>query len=224
MSARRPVQSNAILATLPHTALSALETRLAIVSFDPGSIMQEIEEPMECVYFPTEGVASLQIVMKDGRAVDTAMVGRNSVLNPMAAFDARKSSVRCVALTKLVAFKVMAVELRRAARLENAIVKACIDYNDALLARTILTVISNCSSSIDSRFTTCLLNASHLLASDTIPFAQEKLANLLAVRRASVTEAACKLRDAGLIRYSRGVITILDREGLQKMSGHLVSP
>jgi CRP-like cAMP-binding protein len=208
------VLKNDILSALPRKARSALERCLISVSFIPGEIVQEAGNIIKYVYFPMSGIASLQIIMKDGEAVDTAMVGRESVLGPMAALRARKSLCRCIARTTLVAQRISAIHLRRVAADHVAVSRACIDYNDALLSRTQISVARYTHSLLDARIAACLLEASNLLESDTFPLEQSVIAGILSVRRPSITLAACKLRDAGLISYSRGTVRILDRVGL----------
>jgi CRP-like cAMP-binding protein len=211
-------RGNEILAALPSAAMAALQPHLTRVTFAPGNTVQRVGELIERVYFPTVGVASLQIIMSDGQGADTAMVGRESILGPMTVFGPYQSTVRCITRTTLVAHKISAVDLRRVAAQHDSISRACIDYNDALLSLTQLGV-ARCNSVIDVRLPACLLHISDLLGSGTIPIAQEALADILSVRRTSVNGAARKLKDAGLIAYSRGTVKILDRAGLLSRSG-----
>jgi CRP-like cAMP-binding protein len=205
---------NHFLASLPSVALAALDPFLTSVSFDPEQIVIEIGQVINCFYFPTSGFCSLQTIMKDGRAADTALVGRESVLEPLAAWGERKSTVRCIARTTLLGKRISTVELKRAAEEHGVIAKACIDYGDALLSQTRINGARTSLALIDARLAACMLEVSDLLEAETLPLSQELLASLLSVRRTSITEAAGKLKNAGLIDYSRGKVTILDRRRL----------
>jgi CRP-like cAMP-binding protein len=210
-------RGNEILAAMPSAAMAALQPHLTLVTFAPDHTVHETGELITQVYFPSIGAASLQIITSDGRSVDTALVGRESILGPMAVFGPYQSTVRCITRTTLVAHRISAVDLRRVAAQHDAISRACIDYNDALLSLT-QRGVARCHCVIDVRLPACLLHISDLLGSHTVPIAQERLGDILSVRRTSVTDAARRLKDAGLISYSRGTVKILDRVGLLSRS------
>jgi CRP-like cAMP-binding protein len=94
----------------------------------------------------------------------------------------------------------------------------CINYNEELLSQTRMSAACYALAPTDARLSACLLQASDHLGSDTVPLTQDVLAEMLVVRRTSVTEAASKLQSAGVISYSRGKIQILDRSSLRRMS------
>ncbi len=210
----KPARRNNILASLPPPALEALEPYLTSVSFEPDQIVLEIGQVVDYGYFPTSGFCSLQITMKDGRTIDTAFAGRESVLEPLAALTGQSSATRCIARTRFDAQTISTNELRGAAARQPAIFKACINYGETLLSQTRINAARCAVSLVDARLAACLLEVSDLLEAEILPLPQEVLASLLSVRRTSVTEAAGKLRNAGLIDYSRGIVTILDRVGL----------
>jgi CRP-like cAMP-binding protein len=208
---------NGVLVSLPPKERDALKNRFSLASFDPAATVQQTGEIVEHVYFPTSGVASLQIDM-GSCSVDTALVGRDSMLSAMAAVKSRRSSTRCITRTAMTALKISAREFRQLARIYPAILKASIDYNESLLHQTQTNAARYSRYPVDVRLALCLMEASHLLASDTLPFGQETLGEMLAVRRSSVTNAALALRGAGAIDYSRGRIVILDRSVLVRVS------
>jgi hypothetical protein len=128
-------RGNEILAALPDAAMAALQPHLTPVTFAPGNAVQQVGELIDHVSFPTVGIASLQIIMSDGRAVDTVMVGHESVLGPMAAFGVHRSPVRCVARTTLVAHRISAVDLMRQAAKHESISRSCISMTRCFLSR-----------------------------------------------------------------------------------------
>ena len=216
-AARLNVAANQLLAALPGSALSLIEPHFTSVSLAAGAIVYEVGDEIDRVYFPSSGIASLQTVMKDGRAIDTALVGHNGALGAMAAYVPYRAAVRCVVRSTITAFRIAAVEYRRAAAQEVALQMLVIHYQDALLSQTQAKAARYASFPIDQRLAACLLDVSNLLASESIPLTQDTLAEMLAVRRSSISEVGSKLKAAGVIDYLRGEITILDRAGLLKL-------
>lgn len=212
------VTANRLLAALPGSALSVIDHYFTYVSLATGTIVYEVGEEIDRVYFPSSGVASLQTVMKDGRAIDTALVGRDGALGAMAAHGPCRASARCVVRSTITAFKISAVEFRRAAVQEVALQMLVIHYQDALVSQTQASAARYACLPIDQRLASCLLEVSNLLASEGIPLTQDTLAEMLATRRTSVSGVGSKLKAAGVIDYSRGEITILDPARLLKLS------
>ena len=114
--------------------------------------------------------------------------------------------------------RIAAAHFRSAAAASDSIRNLCIRYNEVLLSQARVTAACNALHSIEARFCRWLLQCADRAASDTVPLTQEFLAEMLGVRRTSVTEVASKVQAAGAITYSRGVIKILDRPALLRMS------
>jgi Crp-like helix-turn-helix domain len=148
----------------------------------------------------------------------TALVGRDGALGPMAGIGRYNSKVRCAVRSALATLKVSAIKFRRLAAEHPALNALCVDYNDNLLSQTRLHAIRYALLSVDKRLAACLLDVSSVPSSDSISLTQEVIAEMLAIRRTSVTDAGSKLKAAGIISYSRGEIQILDRAGLLKLS------
>jgi CRP-like cAMP-binding protein len=210
--------ANRLLAALPSSILNLIELHFTAVTFVAGTIVHQAGDEIDHLYFPSAGFASLQIVSRDGRLVDTALVGPESAMGPVAGVGRYKSKVRWVVRSTLAAVKISGIEFRRVAAQHSALNALCIDYNDSLLSQTQMHAVRYALLSVDARLAACLLDVSSLLASDSIPLTQEVLGEMLAVRRTSVSEAGSKLKAAGVISYSRGAIQILNRAGLLKLS------
>jgi len=118
----------------------------------------------------------------------------------------------------LACSKVAASHFRNVAATSDAVRNLAIRYNEVLLSQARVTAACNALHSIEARFCRWLLQCADRAASDTIPLTQEFLAEMLGVRRTSVTEVASKVQSVGAITYSRGVIKILDRAALMRMS------
>jgi CRP-like cAMP-binding protein len=212
------VTANRLLAALPGSALSVIDHYFTCVSLATGTIVYEVGEDIDQVYFPSSGVASLQTVMKDGRAIDTSLVGRDGALGAMAAHGPCRATARCAVRSTITAFKISAVEFRRAAVQEVALQMLVIHYQDALVSQTQASAARYACLPIDQRLASCLLEVSNLLASESISLTQDTLAEMLATRRTSVSGVGSKLKAVGVIDYTRGEISILDRARLLKLS------
>ena len=217
-AARLNITANRLLAALPGSALSLIEPHFTSVSLATGTIVHQVGDKIDHIYFPIDGIASLQMVMRDGRAIDTAIVGRDGALGPMASLDPHRSVVRCVVRSAITAFKISAVKFRAAAAKSIAVRMIDIHCNHRILSQTQTSAARYALLSLDTRLAACLLDVSSLLASDSILLKQHVLAEMLAVRRTSVTEAGSKLKASGIISYSRGAITVLDHARLLKLS------
>jgi CRP-like cAMP-binding protein len=161
---------------------------------------------------------SLLAVLKDGKAIETATVGREGVVGAMAGLGLYKSMVRVVVQMSLSVTKIPASQFRKAANISDAIRAMCIQYNEVLLSQARVTAACNALHVVEARFCRWLLQSADRAGGDTINLTQEFLAEMLGVRRTSVTEVATKMQNAGVITYSRGVIKLLNRPALAKIS------
>jgi CRP-like cAMP-binding protein len=161
---------------------------------------------------------SLLAVLRDGKAIETATVGREGVVGAMAGLGLYKSLVRVVVQLPLLVSKIPASQFRKAVAKSDAVRNMCIQYNEVLLSQARITAACNALHVVEARFCRWLLQSADRAESDTVVLTQEFLAEMLGVRRTSVTEVASKIQSAGAINYSRGQITILKRSALEKMS------
>jgi CRP-like cAMP-binding protein len=136
----------------------------------------------------------------------------------MAGLGLYKSLVRVVVQMPMGGSRIAATHFRTVAASSEPVRNLCIRYNEVLLSQARVTAACNALHSIEARFCRWLLQCADRAASDTVALTQEFLAEMLGVRRTSVTEVASKVQAAGAITYSRGVIRILDRAALMRMS------
>ena len=188
------------------------------VSLQQGVVLCEAGDAIDQVYFPLYGMLSLLAVLRDGKAIETATVGREGVVGAMAGLGLHKSLVRVVVQMPVSVIKIAAPHFRTVATGSEPIRNLCIRYNEVLLSQARVTAACNALHSIEARFCRWLLQSADRAASDTVALTQEFLAEMLGVRRTSVTEVASRVQAAGAITYSRGVIKILDRSALLRMS------
>ena len=209
---------NKLLASLPRGDFERLLPHLTTVALQQGMVLMESGDEVDQIYFPISGMLSLLAVLRDGKAIETATVGREGVVGAMAGLGLYKSLVRVVVQMPLTCTKIAATHFRTVAAASDPVRHLAIRYNEVLLSQARVTAACNALHSIEARFCRWLLQCADRAASDTIPLTQEFLAEMLGVRRTSVTEVASKVQSAGAITYSRGVIKILDSAALMRMS------
>jgi CRP-like cAMP-binding protein len=209
---------NKLLTALPRGDFDRLFPHLAAVHLEQGTVLTEAGDEVDQIYFPHYGMLSLLTVLRDGKAIETATVGREGVVGAMAGLGLYKSLVRVVVQMPTTCSRIAAPHFRSAAAASDSIRNLCIRYNEVLLSQARVTAACNALHSIEARFCRWLLQSADRAASDSIALTQEFLAEMLGVRRTSVTEVASKVQAAGAITYSRGMIKILDRPALLRMS------
>ena len=209
---------NKLLSALPRDHFDRLQPHLVTVSLLQGTVLTEAGDEVDQIYFPHYGMLSLLAVLRDGKAIETATVGREGVVGAMAGLGLYKSLVRVVVQMPMACSKIAASHFRTVAATSDPIRNLCIRYNEVLLSQARVSAACNALHSIEARFCRWLLQSADRAANDTVNLTQEFLAEMLGVRRTSVTEVASKLQSTGAITYSRGVIRILDRPALMRMS------
>jgi CRP-like cAMP-binding protein len=209
---------NKLLSSLPRDQFDLLAPHLITQSLTQGLVLIEAGNEVDYVYFPNSGMLSLLVVLKDGKAIETATVGCEGVVGAMAGLGLYKSLVRVVVQLPVGVTKISATQFRKAAAASHAIRNLCVQYNEVLLSQARVTAACNAMHVIEARFCRWMLQCADRAGSSTVNLTQEFLAEMLGVRRTSVTEVASKIQITGAINYSRGVINILDRPALEKMS------
>jgi CRP-like cAMP-binding protein len=209
-------RNNSLLADLPEADFKLIEPHLTAIRFSRGTLLAEAGEEIDQVYFPLSGMISVLTVLKDGKAIETANIGRDGVLGGPAAFGPYRTRARAMVQIPVVAATLSAAHLRGPADASQAIQRLFIGYNEVLLTQARVGAACNALHLTEARLCRWLLQASRISRSRRIHLTHEFLSDLLGVRRTSVTEVAVKLQFAGLISYSRGVIDIIDHYALQE--------
>ncbi|UGA46719.1 Crp/Fnr family transcriptional regulator [Bradyrhizobium quebecense] len=209
---------NELLAALPKAAFEQLAPKLTIRSLSQRDVWLEVDDEIADVAFPHSGIFSLQTVTQDGKAIETATVGREGVVGAMAALRQTRTGVRVVVQAAMTASTIPIKHFRKAVQQSDAIRDLCIDYNEVLLTQARVTAACNALHSIVKRVSRRVLQSADRSVDNRANLTQELLAEMLGVRRTSISETANELQRRGLISYSRGAITILDRSGLEEHS------
>jgi CRP-like cAMP-binding protein len=210
--------NNKLLATLPRKDLQTFALNLVFVELAQGLVLFEPGEEVDQVYFPLSGMISMVVVMQDGKAIETATVGREGVVGAMAGLGLHRAKVRAIAQLPATACRISASHWRKAAESSKRITDLCIQYNEVLLDQARVTAACNALHLVEARFCRWLLQSRDRASSDTLALTQEFLSEMLGVRRTSVTEVARKIQARGAISYSRGVIKILNLKTLKELS------
>ena len=211
-------EMNRLLAVLPAADRERLYPHLEPVSMALGDVVYESGSLQEYVYFPTTSIVSLLYVMADGASAEIAVVGNDGMVGIALFMGGETTPSRAVVQSAGSAFRLSGHVLKREFTRGGALQHLLLRYTQALLTQMAQTAVCNRHHSIDQQLCRWLLLSHDRLSSNTLIMTQELIANMLGVRREGVTEAAGALQDAGLIRYSRGRITVVDRPGLERRS------
>ncbi len=209
---------NRFLATLPPHDFSLLAPHLRTLALERGVMLHDVGEQIEHVYFPHTGMVSLVAVMQSGATVETATIGRAGVIGASAGLGARTTMARAVVQLPGTAAWLSASHFHAAAVQSQAIRDLIVRHNDLLLSQVQQSVACNALHALEARLCRWLLQTHDCTDGNIIPLTQEFLGQMLGVRRTSVTVAARLLQSAGMIRYRRGQITIVDRRALEDLS------
>jgi len=209
-----PLQ-NHLLRALPALEAERLLPHLEFVPMPLGNVLYESGSQLRYVYFPTTSIISLLYVMEDGASAEIAVVGNEGMVGVALFMGGETTPSRAVVQSAGHAYRlkgqILKEEFRRAAGLQHLLLR----YTQALLTQMAQTAVCNRHHSVDQQLCRWLLLSLDRLPTNKLTMTQELIANMLGVRREGVTEAAGKLQAAGLINYSRGHITVLDRPRLE---------
>ena len=215
-----PLQSdprrNHLLSALPEEVFGRLVARLEPVSMPLGSSIYESGSQLKHLYFPTNSIVSLLYVLENGACAEIAVVGNEGVVGISLFMGGDTTPSRAVVQSAGDAYRVKAAILKDEFHRGGHLMQLLLRYTQALITQMCQTAVCNRHHSVEQQLCRWLLLSLDRLSSNELIMTQELIANMLGVRREGVTEAAGNLQRAGLIRYSRGRITVLDRPGVER--------
>jgi CRP-like cAMP-binding protein len=214
-SAHTPTQ-NHLLAALPAENYTRLLPDLELVAMPLGWAVSESGGRMNYVYFPTTSIVSLLYVMENGASAEIAITGNEGLIGISLFMGGESTPSRAVVQSAGHGYRLKADILKREFARGGALQHLALRYTQALITQMAQTAVCNRHHAIDQQLCRWLLLSLDRLPGRELTMTQELIANMLGVRREGVTEAAGKLQAAGLIRYSRGHITVLDRPRLEQ--------
>ena len=209
-------KKNHLLAALPVTEWARWLPDLEPVSMPLGEVLYESGATLSHVYFPTSAIVSLLYVMENGASAEIAVVGNEGVVGISLFMGGESTPSRAVVQSAGHGVRLPATAMKEEFARSGPVMHVMLRYTQALITQMSQTAVCNRHHSLDQQLCRWLLLSLDRLEGNELNMTQELIANMLGVRREGVTEGALKLQQAGLIRYARGRITVLDRIGMEK--------
>jgi len=210
------VRRNQFLRALPAKDFSLLAPHLRTAHLECGLILHDAGDEIDNVYFPLSGVVSLVTVIQSGAIVEAATVGRTGIVGATAGLGSSRAFGRAVVQIAGDAARIARSQFHRAARESDAVRNLVVAYNDFVLSQIQQSVACNALHFLEQRLCRWLLQMRDCIDADTIPLTQEFLAQMLGVRRTTLTVVARLLQSAGMISYRRGLIHVVNRVKLEE--------
>jgi CRP-like cAMP-binding protein len=209
-------KDNRLLAALPEREWSLWLPHLEPVELPLGTVIYESGGKLTHVYFPTTAIVSLLYVMENGGSAEIAVVGHEGIVGISLFMGGETTPSRAVVQSAGRGFRLRANLVLDEFNKAGPVLHLLLRYTQALITQMAQTAVCNRHHALDQQLCRWLLLSLDRLRTNELVMTQELIANMLGVRREGVTEAAGRLDKAGLIRYQRGRITVLDRPGLEQ--------
>ncbi len=206
---------NLLLRCLSSEVLDSVGPRLSEVKLTSGKVLAEANREVVSVYFPNCGAVSLVVEMSCGDTVETALIGRDGAVNALAALDHKLSLTKACVLLPGTAMAIDADQLRECCVRHPALRELLARHVQVLLGEIQQAAACNILDGVEARLARWLLRARDLVEADEIPLTQEAMAQMLGVRRPTVSTVAAALQREGFIEHRRGHVRILDSKGLE---------
>ncbi|WP_196159308.1 Crp/Fnr family transcriptional regulator [Reinekea sp. G2M2-21] len=212
-----PLQ-NHLLASLPADVQDRLLPNLELVNLELGAVLYESGDALHHAYFPVDCIVSLLYVMEDGASAEISIVGNDGMLGTALFMGGESTPSRAIIQSAGHAYRVGRKIFKSEFSRHTELLILLLRYSQALLTQIAQTAVCNRHHTIDQQLCRWLLLSLDRLPKNTVVMTQELIANMLGVRRESVTEAAGKLQKLGVISYQRGHITVLNRQRMEELS------
>jgi CRP-like cAMP-binding protein len=213
---RQSPRQNHLLAALPVADYERLLPDLELMPMPLGWAVYEAGGPQGYVYFPTNCIVSLLYVMESGASAEIAITGNEGLVGISLFMGGESTPSRAVVQSAGHSYRLKASVLKKEFATGGPLQHLALRFTQALITQMAQTAVCNRHHSVEQQLCRWLLLSLDRLSSNELTMTQELIANMLGVRREGVTEAAGRLQEAELIRYSRGHITVLDRPKLEK--------
>ncbi|MDP9607268.1 UNVERIFIED_ORG: CRP-like cAMP-binding protein [Variovorax paradoxus] len=207
--------SNHLIESLPHNEMERWSPLLEPVALPLGMVLYESGSVLNHVYFPTTAIVSLLYVTENGSCAELAVVGNEGLVGIALFMGGETTPHRAVVQSAGHGYRLPAAIVKAEFNLSIPVMHLFLRYTQALVTQMAQTAVCNRHHSLDQQLCRWLLMSLDRLSGNQLTMTQELIANMLGVRREGVTESALKLQRAGLINYSRGQITVVDRKALE---------
>ena len=216
MATAPEAKQNQLLAALPAAELRRWLAQLESVDLPLGQVLYEPGSTLSHVYFPSTAIVSLLYVMENGASAEIAVVGNEGIVGISLFMGGESTPSRALVQSAGRGFRLEAQRMKDEFNRAGPAMHVLLRYTQALITQMAQTAVCNRHHSLDQQLCRWLLLSLDRLQGSELVMTQELIANMLGVRREGVTAAALHLQSAGLIRYARGRIEVLDRPGLEK--------
>ena len=206
---------NHLLAALPTAELERLEPHLELIHMPLGDVLCESGGRLHYVYFPTSAIVSLHYILENGASSEIAGVGNEGMLGISLFLGGETTPSWATVQTAGYGYRLKAALMLQEFNHAGPVQRLLLRYTQALIMQISQTAVCNRHHTIEQQLCRWLLLTLDRLNSQELTMTQELIASMLGVRREGITEAAGKLQNAGIIRYRRGHIMVLDRYGLE---------
>ncbi len=211
-----PTGENRLLQRLAPSDLSQLKPLFKQVKLETGTILHEPGSPVEQVYFPTNGLVSMLAIMKNGQAIETAVIGREGVVGGEIASAGAQSAGQAMVQIEGSALRIGAAPFLKVLDGSNGFRSQINRFQSVVVLQAHQSAACHAFHSVEARLCRWLLQAADTVESNRVNLTQEFLSHMLGCQRTSLTLAAHALQKSGLIRYTRGKIEILDRPAIEE--------
>ena len=211
-------QHNQLLGALSRAARERIYPKLRLVEMPLGKILYEPGDALHHVYFPTDCIVSFLYVLEDGSTAEICVVGNDGMVGVSLFMGGETITSRAIVQSSGSAYRLKATRLTQEFELQGETMHILLLYTQALITQMAQTAVCNRHHTVDQQLCRWLLLSLDRLPDNKLAMTQELIANMLGVRREGVTDAAGKLQKLGVITYSRGTITVLDRDRLEHLS------
>jgi CRP-like cAMP-binding protein len=208
-------RDNGLLRSLPEADLQALVPELEGVELRLGDALYESGGVQRHVHFPTSGIVSLLYVLENGSSMAVALTGREGAVGISLFMGGQTTPSRAVVQIAGHGYRMRASVLKRIFERGGELQHLLLRFTQALITHMTQTAVCNRHHAVEQQLCRWLLLSLDRLSTQEVRMTQERIANMLGVRREGVAEAAGRLQAAGVIEYRRGRIQVLDRPGLE---------
>jgi CRP-like cAMP-binding protein len=212
-----PPDGNRLLAALSPDERERIYPHLRLVPMSLGKALYESGDILRYVYFPIDCIVSLLYVLENGASAEISVVGNEGLIGIALFMGGETTPSRAIVQSAGHAYRLPGTQIKQEFHRNGGLQLLLLRYTQSLITQMAQTAVCNRHHSVDQQLCRWLLLSLDRLASNELVMTQELIANMLGVRREGVTESAGKLQNLGIIRYSRGRITVLDRPALEQL-------
>jgi CRP-like cAMP-binding protein len=203
---------------LPRVERERVFPHLKLVTLPLGAVVYEAGDMLRHIYFPTDSIVSLLYVLENGASAEICVVGNDGVIGVSLFMGGETTTSRAIVQSAGSAYRLSGWRLKQEFERRGATMHVLLRYTQALITQMAQTAVCNRHHTVDQQLARWLLLSLDRLPDNKLMMTQELIADMLGVRREGVTDAAGKLQKLGVITYSRGTITVLDRPRLESLS------